>query len=113
MKVIHVNEANAYSPPLHHGMVALKLSDKTVTGAEKFWCGLSHFLPGGGADWAYEDSSTEKIYIVLEGEITIKTKEDNQTLSKGDLVYLAPFEGRSVINNSRYPASMLVISNNG
>ncbi|MBK1616502.1 cupin [Rubrivivax gelatinosus] len=112
MKVTNVAAAKAYNPPLHNGMVALKLSDKALTGAEKFWCGMSHFLPGGGADWAYEDSPTEKLYYVISGELVIKTKEGEQTVRAGDAVFLAPFEGRSVINKTNYPASMLVVAMN-
>lgn len=112
MKVVNVSEAKPYSPPLHHEMVALKLSDKAITGAEKLWIGMSHFLPGGGAEWDYENSPTEKVYVVLDGEITVKTKTETRTLKKGDVVYFAPFEGREVINNSNFPSSMLVIVNN-
>ncbi|MCV9878760.1 cupin domain-containing protein [Brenneria izbisi] len=107
MKVIPVSEAKPYSPPLHHAMVALKLCD-----AQQFWCGLSHFLPGGGAEWAYEDSPTEKLYIVLEGAITIRTKMATRVVNKGEAVFLAPFEGRDVVNHTNYPASMLVIASN-
>lgn len=112
MKIIRIKDAKAYHPPRHNNMVALKLSDQELTGAQKFWCGLSHFLPGGGAEWAYDDSPTEKIYVVLDGEITIKVKQETQTLYKGDVVFLAPFEGREVINNSNYPSSILVIVSN-
>ncbi len=69
-------EAKAYNPPGHHSMVALKLHDKELSGTEKFWMGLSHFLPNGGAEWAYEDSPTEKIYFVMEGEVTVNTKTE-------------------------------------
>lgn len=112
MKVINVNEAKPYSPPLHNAMVALKLCDAQLTGAEQFWAGLSHFLPGGGAQWAYEDSPTEKLYVVLEGEITIKTNTETRIIKKGDAVFLAPYEGREVINHTNYPASMLVVASN-
>ena len=70
--------------------------------------GLSHFLPGGGAEWAYEDSPTEKVYIVLEGEITVKTKTEEFTLGPLAVLYIAPNEGREIINKTNKPVSMLV-----
>ena len=73
MKVIQISEAKPYNPPLHHAMVALKLCDNALCDALQFWCGLSHFLPGGGAEWAYDDSPTEKLYVVLDGAITTGT----------------------------------------
>ena len=81
------------------------------TGSEKFWMGLSHFLPGGGAEYAYEDSPTEKVYFVLDGEITVKTKKEEITLGPWDSVYLAPNEGREIINKTSKPVSMLVVIN--
>lgn len=110
MKVISVQDAKPYNPPLHHAMVALKLCDASLCDAQKFWCGLSHFLPGGGAQWAYDDSPTEKLYVVLEGAITIRTKDETRQVTKGEAVFLAPFEGREVVNHTNYPASMLVIA---
>lgn len=112
MKVIQVSEAKAYDPPLHYGMVALKLCDGALCNAKQFWCGLSHFLPRGGAEWAYADSPTEKLYVVLEGAITIRTKTETRIVSKGEAVFIAPFEEREVINHTNFPTSMLVIASN-
>lgn len=112
MKVIPISEAKPYNPPLHHAMVALKLCDGALCNAQQFWCGLSHFLPGGGAEWAYDDSPTEKLYLVLDGAITIRTKEETRVVSKGEAIFLAPFEGREVVNHTNYPTSMLVIASN-
>ncbi|GAI97899.1 unnamed protein product, partial [marine sediment metagenome] len=60
-------------------------------------------------EYAYEDSPTEKVYFVLEGEITVKTKKEEVTLGPWDSVYLAPNEGRELINKTNKPVSMLVI----
>jgi len=109
MKKVRLDEVKSYAAPGHFGMVAMKLSGKEETGAEKFWIGLSHFLPGGGAEYAYEDSPTEKVYFVLEVEITVKTKKEEVTLGPWDSVYLAPNEGRELINKTNKPVSMLVI----
>ncbi len=108
MKKVSLQDVKSYAAPGHFNMVAMRLSGKEETGAEKFWVGLSYFLPGGGAEYAYEDSPTEKVYFVLDGEITVKTKTEEITLGPLDVLYLAPNEGREVINKTNKPVSMLV-----
>jgi glyoxylate utilization-related uncharacterized protein len=108
MKKISLEDVKSYAAPGHFGMVAMRLSGREETGAEKFWVGLSHFLPGGGAEYAYEESPTEKFYFVLDGEITIKTKTEECTLGPMDGIYIAPNEGREIINKTNMPVTMLV-----
>ncbi len=108
MKPIRFEDVKAYNPPGHINMSALRLQGKEETGIERFWVGISHFLPGGIAEWGYEDNPEEKVYVVLEGEITVKTKTETVVLKKWDSVYLGPNEGREVFNNTNKPASMLV-----
>ncbi len=111
MKKVELKDVKAYEAPGHFGMTAMRLHGKEETGAQNFWMGLSHFLPGGGAEWAYEDSPLEKVYFVLEGEITVKSKTREYVLRKWDSLYLGPNEGREVINNTNKPTSMLVVIN--
>jgi glyoxylate utilization-related uncharacterized protein len=111
MKKIQLDQVKPYEAPGHFKMVALRLSGKEETGAEKFWVGLSYFLPGGGAGYAYEDSPTEKVYFVLDGEITVKTKKEEITLGPWEGVYFPPYEGREIINKTNKPVTMLVAIN--
>ena len=107
MKKIRFDQVKPYEAPKHFSMVALKLHGKEETGSEKFWVGLSHFLPGGGAE--YDESPAEKVYFVIDGEITVKTRKEEVTLGPWDSVYIAPNEGREIINKSNKPVSMLVV----
>ena len=66
MKKIKLEEVKAYEAPGHFGMTAMRLQGTEETGITKFWMGLSHFLPNGGAEWGYEDNPLEKVYFVLE-----------------------------------------------
>jgi hypothetical protein len=84
MKKVELKDVKAYEAPGHFGMTAMRLQGQEETGIQKFWMGLSHFLPGGGAEWAYEDSPLEKVYFVLEGEMTVKSKTEEIVLSKWD-----------------------------
>ena len=111
MKKVRLDQVKPYDAAGHFKMVAMRLSGKEETGAEKFWVGLSYFLPGGGAEYAYEDSPTEKFYLVIDGEITVKSKTEKFTLGPMDGIYIAPNEGREVINETNMPATMLVVIN--
>ena len=51
MKKISLNDVKPYAAPGHFDMVAMRLNGTEETGAKKFWVGLSHFLPGGGAEY--------------------------------------------------------------
>ncbi len=109
MKKVRLDDVKPYEAAKHFNMVALRLSGKEETGAEKFWVGLSHFLPGGGAE--FSATPAEKYYFVLEGEITVNTEKEEITLGPWESVYIAPNEGRGIINKTNKPASMLVVIN--
>lgn len=112
MKKVSLKDVSPYNAPLHFDMKAMKLHGKQETGANKFWMGMSYFLPGGGAEYAYEDSPTEKIYFVLEGEITVKSKTETIILRKNDSIFIAPNEGREMINETNEIAQVLVVISN-
>ncbi len=107
-----LQDLKAYDAPGHFGMTAMRIHGKEETGAEKFWMGLSTFLPGGGAEYAYEDNPLEKVYYVLEGEITVRDKDGKTfVIGKDETISFKPNEGRYLINESNSPVRMLVIIN--
>jgi len=107
MEVTRQAEALPYEAPKHHGMAALRLHGGEQTNAERMVVGLSHFLPGGGADESA--SEAERVYVVLEGQITVTTEDGPVVLGPLDSCLIPPGETRSVQNASNQPASMLVI----
>lgn len=109
MKKMTLSDVNAYDAPGHFGVSTMRLHGQEETGGSKFWMGLSHFLPGGGCDLGVPPG--EKVYYVVEGEITIKNKTEEHVLGKNELIYIAPGEEREIINHTNQPASMLVIYN--
>jgi glyoxylate utilization-related uncharacterized protein len=109
MKKVQLKDVKAYEAPLHFDMKSMKLHGTEETGAKKFWMGMSYFLPGGGAKYAYEDSPTEKIYFVLDGQMTVKSKTETFVLNKGDSLFIAPYEGREMINETNEVATVLVV----
>ncbi len=111
MKKMCFNQVKPYEAKGHFLTAALRLSGKDETGAQNFWVGLSHFLPGGGVEFSGEDQINEKVYVVIEGQVTVKSKTEEYILNPMDALYIAPHEGRSILNNTNKPASMLVIAN--
>lgn len=108
MKKISIDELEQYDPPGHFDMTAMRIVGEEKDGAESMWMGLSHFLPGGGAETSASD--TEKIYHLLEGEILVETPEGEETLLEGgDTLFIPPGEERSIVNPANEPASMLVV----
>ncbi|MEG2678554.1 MAG: cupin domain-containing protein [Oscillospiraceae bacterium] len=107
-----VAELEAYAAPGHFNMVAMRIHGKEETGAQKFWMGVSTFLPGGGAEYGYEDNPLEKVYYILEGEMTVTDKAGKKyVIHKDEAITFAPNEGRGLLNESNLPARMLVIIN--
>ncbi len=107
MKKVQIDQVKPYEPARHFKMAALKVHGREETGSQKFWVGLSHFLPGGGAE--FDASPAEKVYFVLDGEITVRTENEEIALRPWDSVYIGPNEGREIINKTNRTASMLVI----
>ena len=107
-----LEELSTYEAPGHYGVSCMRIHGKEETGAQKFWIGQSVFLPGGGAEWAYEDNPLEKVYFVLEGEMTVTDKDGNKyVIHKNESISFPPNEGRGLKNESGKPAKMLVIIN--
>jgi len=66
MKKVAFNDAKPYSANNHLNTISLRLCGKDETGSNKFWVGISHFLPGGGVEYSGEEHTNEKAYLVVE-----------------------------------------------
>ena len=107
MDVIRLADARPYDAPKHFDMRGLRLQGYDASTAQNFWVGLSNFLPGGGAEM--DATPLEKVYIVVDGEVTVTTADGETTLGKYDSCRLGPGEGRSIVNKTNLPALMLVV----
>jgi quercetin dioxygenase-like cupin family protein len=107
MKKVTVAELKTYEAKGHFNMTALKLHEKEVEGKPNYWMGMSHFLPGGGAEMVQVPMNL--VYFVLDGEITVKSPDETIVLKKWDSIHIYPGDKREVINETNLPATMLVI----
>ena len=108
MQVTRLGDAQRYDAPGHYDMRAMRLQGFDASDAKFAWTGLSHFLPGGGAEM--DASPLEKIYVVLEGEVTVELGDGTvEKLGKMDSCYIPGGEARAVRNECNDVATMLVI----
>ncbi len=107
MNVTRLTEAQPYDAPKHFDMRGLRLQGFDASPAENFWVGLSCFLPGGGAE--SDATALEKVYVVLDGAVTVTTDDGDTELGPLDSCHLAAGERRAIINRTNLPASMLVV----
>jgi quercetin dioxygenase-like cupin family protein len=106
MEVKRFAEAKAYEAPNHRHYASLRLFGLDAGGPKQFVVGLSHFLPGGGA--GPDGSPTEKVYVVLSGELTLIAGGKETVLRANDSCFIGPNEEREIINRGNDVVTMLV-----
>lgn len=107
MRVRRFADAPQYEAPNHWGVVGLRLQGFEEGGPKNQWVGLSQFLPGGGA--GPDSTPFEKVYVVLEGEMTLIVGNNETVLSRFDSCTIAPGEERKIENRSNDICKMLVV----
>ncbi|MFK0154722.1 cupin domain-containing protein [Streptomyces sp. NPDC090493] len=106
MEITYLSDARPYDAPGHQAMAALRLQGGEAS-RSRVLVGLSHFLPGGGAEWSA--SAVDRVYVVVEGEMTVEVQGGKHTLRPTDSCWIPAGESRGVRNETNLPASMLVI----
>lgn len=107
MHVTRFVEAKPYEAKGHFLVSTLQLQGGSESETQCCTCGLSQFLPGGGAERSA--SPLEKTYVVLSGTVAINTDRSEAVLGPLDSCHLMPGEARSVRNPSNEVATVLVI----
>ncbi len=107
MQVTRIEAAGTYAAPGHFDVRTLRLQGADASPVDAFTVGLSVFLPAGGCEMS--TTPLEKVYVVVEGEVTIVTDSGEATLGPLDSIYLAPDEARAIENRTNKAATMLVV----
>lgn len=109
VKVTRFNECKQYFPPMHDVTVhAMHLQHKEMGCEAPYWVGCSHYLPGAKAEMSA--IPLDKVYVLLEGELTIEFEEGKtEKLTKGDSIWIGPDVTREVRNETNAVATMLVV----
>ena len=106
MQVKRFNEAKPYEAPNHRQYSSLRLFGAEAGGTQTLIAGVSHFLPGGGA--GPDASPTEKVYVVLSGELTVIVGGKETVLKPNDSCFIGPNESREIVNRGNDVVTMLV-----
>ena len=107
MLVKRFSEAVSYEAPNHRGVVGLRLQGFEPGGPVNQWVGYSQFLPGGGA--GPDQTPFEKVYVVLEGAMTVIIGGAEAVLGPMDNCTIDPGEVREIINRSNHVCKMPVV----
>ncbi|MEM1377091.1 MAG: cupin domain-containing protein [Pseudomonadota bacterium] len=98
MKIVRHDEAPAYTAPGHTDMSMKRLQGLEASDASFAWIGLSRIEPGGHTDLKASDS--EKLYVVLEGEVTFNDGEAEITAHRLDSIHFPRGASRQLRNDS-------------
>ena len=107
MKITRLSDAVKYSPPKHYDCHSMHLQHKNLGCEAPYWVACSYYLPGAKAEW--DASPLDKIYIVLEGELTIEFEDQTTKLGPMDSIWIGPNENREVRNETNAIVTMLVV----
>ena len=115
MHVTRFNAARPYEAPNHFDMRCLRLQGKEAGPSEQMWMGMSQILPGGHT--TLDGSPIEKLYLVLEGELTLAGQLEGeatqeQVLGPYDSCRFAPGEKRQLANRSNRPVLVALVMAN-
>jgi quercetin dioxygenase-like cupin family protein len=107
MRITRHASAPGYAPPAHHDVTALRLQGHEAGPTERFWVGLSSYLPGGGADESPVPEET--VYVVLDGTLVLQADGHEEELGPLDSAHLAKGTVRRLDNRTARPATLLVV----
>ena len=106
MIVRKFSEAKPYEAPNHRGYKSFRVFGAEMGGSQTLIFGISHFLPGGGA--GPDASPPEKVYFVLNGELTVIVGGKETVLKKNDSCVIGPNEGREIVNRGHEVCTIAV-----
>ncbi len=107
MFVKRFTDAKPYVAANHREVCGLRIQGFEPGGPTNQWLGLSQFLPGGGA--GPDSTPTEKVYFIIDGEMTIIVDGKETVLGKFDSVTIPAGEVRELINKTNRVVTMLVV----
>ena len=114
MHVTRFDAARPYEAPNHFGMHTLRLQGKEAGPSTQMWMGMSQVLPGGHT--TLDLSPIEKLYFVVEGQVTFVGEHAGQRMSAvlgpHDSCRFAPGEARQLRNETDRPALVLLVMAN-
>ena len=107
MYIRTVNDAEHYETHNHQKCHAGSLAGFEYYGSKNFWVGYSRLLPGGGA--GPDSSPLEKVYVIINGSLTIKVDGNTKIANPGDTVFIPGGKEREIRNETNEVVIMNVV----
>jgi mannose-6-phosphate isomerase-like protein (cupin superfamily) len=108
MHVTRFDTARLYDAPMHEGVASFRLQGGDESDCGFCLVGMSHYLPQGRAIMGAGDAA--KIYVVVEGELTVEVDGVISKLAKYDSCLIDAGEAREARNETNHVVSMIVIN---
>jgi mannose-6-phosphate isomerase-like protein (cupin superfamily) len=107
-KIVRFADAKKYEAPLHDVTVhSMYLQHKSMGSGENFWVAVSYYLPGAKAQMSA--APLERVYVILEGQLTVQFEDETVILNPMDSVYIGPNETREARNDTNRVVTILVV----
>lgn len=84
MHVVRFTDAPSYEAPGHDRMTMVRLQGREAGPSDTAWLGISTLEPGGGT--TLDASSVEKLYVVLDGRVTVSNGQEEAVLHRWDFL---------------------------
>jgi len=108
MKLIKIEELPGVLPPKHYDLVSRRIVDASI-GAKAMGVSLARMEPKGRAD-PHIHENAEQLFIVLKGEMAMKTAQGEVRLKQGEAAFIYPGEVHQNYNVVEGETEYLVIT---
>ena len=109
MEIVRFADAPAYAAANHEAVSARRLQGGKASTANFALVGHSHFPDG--AVVPMEAGAFDKIYVVVEGSVTVVQNDGvRHELALLDSIFVPAGEARAMVNDSGAPAAILVVT---
>ncbi len=85
-------------------------SEQVSVNVIKLEPGATHKVPGMGDDVGHSHEDIDEVYVVVDGEVTVKADDDEVVLGALDAIRLAPAVKRATRNTGDAAATVLMVS---
>ena len=88
MKLIKIQDLPITVPPNHYNLEARRIADDAM-GSKTMVVGLTRMDPNGYTD-PHAHENTEHLFIVLKGQLGVKTGQGEIRVNPGEAIFIGP-----------------------
>jgi len=108
MKVVTIDELPGIVPEAHYDLLSYRIVDEKI-GAKSMGASLGRMQPTGRTG-PHAHEKAEQLFIILKGEMLMKTDRGEARLKKGQAAFIYPGEVHENFNVAQGETEYLVIT---